>query len=761
MVRQMLSTDTGVTTRLSVRVRGAVQGVGFRPFVYRLAREMGLRGGVRNSASGVHIEVEGAPGLVQQFVVRLRAEKPPASTLLEVECHALDPLGDEGFEILPSDADGAKSALLTPDGATCTECLKELADPADRRFGYPLICCTQCGPRYTVSEHIPFDRANTTMRRFLMCAGCRGEYADPSDRRFHAQTNACPACGPSVEFTSRAGVSATADAVERAAAVLLEGGVVALKGIGGFQLLADARNGEAVARLRRAKRRDEKPFAVMFGSIEEVAEHCHVGPAERRLLCGDAAPIVLLRPRPGRALAPEVSMSAPRVGAMLPYSPLHHLLLRGLKTPVVATSGNRGGEPIEYENESAFARFKDVADAFLWHDRPIARSCDDSVVKVIGGGETVLRRARGYAPLPLMLRRPLPRILAVGGHFKNTIAITAGRQLLVSEHIAELESVEACDAFARKVESFCSLYGFRPEAVACDLHPLYHSTRYAKSLGLPLVPVQHHHAHLAACAVDNEVDEAYLGVAWDGSGLGLDGHVWGGEFFLWDGRSFARFAHLRPFRLPGGDRAARDGRRCAYSLLREVFGRDHPLDLGLSEEERGTFARMLERDFNSPLTTSAGRLFDAVAALAGVAARSRFEGQAAMLLEGTLEGTLEGARGDEHYPAPLTDGEMLELDWRPLVEGVVRDVQRRRPRSEIALKFHNTLSRWVVQVTLRAGLPRVLLSGGVFQNGYLTERVCDEIGREGLRAYRHRRIPPNDGGLSAGQAVLAARHLQT
>ena len=745
--------EAAARERLRLSVRGAVQGVGFRPFVYRLAGETGLCGFVLNSTWGVVIEIEGGPGDLERFVSRLGRDGPEAAQISSLDIVRLPILGDSGFTIRHSIASEEKTAVILPDRATCAACREEIGDPENRRVSYAFTNCIDCGPRYSIIRGIPYDRPNTTMRVFDMCAACREEYGDPFDRRFHAQPNACPACGPRLQLTDATGAPMQGDPIEGAVSIIETGRILALKGIGGFQLLVDAAGGKAVRRLRLLKHREEKPFAVMFPSIEAVRRHCLVEPLEESLLLDAAAPIVLLRPRDDSDLAPEVSMSSPCVGAMLPYSPLHHLLLRRLGRPVVATSGNRSEEPIVTENAAALERLGAIADAFLRHDRPIARPCDDSVARVLAGRGTVMRRARGYAPFPVQAQRSLPRILALGAHLKSAVAIAVGRQMILGQHIGDLDSVEGRHAFRRAVDDLLGLYAFAPEMVACDLHPDYFSTRYAESLGLPLVRVQHHEAHLAACAADNDVQGPYLGVAWDGTGHGPDGTIWGVEFLAWDGAAFQRLARLRPFALVGGESAVRDGRRSAFGLLHQLHGRAAGRDLPLTDEERALFPVLAERGLNCPWTSSVGRLFDAVAAIAGVATHSRFEGQAAMRLEGAIG---EG-RGGDAYPAPIVDGRPDELDWRPLIAGVLADTARNRGADVIALRFHNTLVEWIVEVARRSGLAQVVMSGGVFQNRYLTEAAFGRLETRGVRAYVSRRVPPNDGGIALGQIVLAAR----
>ncbi len=722
--------------RLRVSLSGAVQGVGFRPFLYRLARELKLAGWVLNSSAGLVVEVEGPAPKLEIFLDRLENERPPAAVILTREVSVLAPAGFDSFEIRSSDEGSEKTASVLPDLATCPQCLAELCDPSNRRFGYPFTNCTNCGPRYTIVLDIPYDRPNTTMRPFTLCPECRREYTHPSDRRFHAQPNACPVCGPRVWLE---GPSEQAP-LPGAAAALRAGHILALKGIGGFQLLVDARNKAAVERLRKRKHREEKPFALMIPSLEVVREFCELSAAEEKLLTSAAAPIVLLRPNGNPGIAPNVARSSPYLGVMLPYSPLHHLLMREFPHPVVATSGNRSDEPIAIDNGEALARLGGIADVFLLHDRPVARPCDDSVVRLARSRESVLRRARGYAPLPVRVPGQLPAVLAVGGHLKNTVAIAVGSQVFVSQHVGDLDTPEARTAFERAIEDLCRLYRFKPEMVACDLHPDYASTRWARASGLPVVAVQHHHAHAASCAAENDIRGDYLAVSWDGTGYGLDGAIWGGEFFLVRGGSFDRIAHLRPFRLPGGEAAIRESWRSAFSVLWTLYGPEGAPD----SSQKNVLCAMLERGINSPWTTSVGRLFDAIASIAGVAQENRFEGQAAM----QLERAIDRIRTGEAYP--LANG-----DWGPLIEAASDDAQRGTSSSIVSARFHNALAAWILEVAEQVGIGRVALSGGVFQNSYLTERTAALLEERRFCVYTHQRVPANDGGISLGQAVLA------
>jgi hydrogenase maturation protein HypF len=748
------------TQRLRITLRGAVQGVGFRPFVYRLATDMSLSGWVLNSSAGLVVEVEGPSDQLSRFEHRLERERPKASVVTIREVVWLQAEGATQFEILASDHDSGKTVNVLPDLATCADCREELFDPGNRRFAYPFTNCTNCGPRYTIVVDIPYDRPNTTMREFALCPQCREEYENPANRRFHAQPNACPVCGPQLDGT-----------IEDAVEALRRGEIIALKGIGGFQLLVDARNPDAVARLRERKHREEKPFAVMMPSLEVARAYCEISPAEVQLLESQAAPIVLLQPKPGTDIARNVAHCSPYLGVMLPYSPLHHLLLKDCRFPLIATSGNRSDEPIAIANDEAASRLRDIADHFLAHNRPIVRACDDSVVRLTRGRAGILRRARGYAPLGIHVDHDLPPVLAVGGHLKNTIAIGVGHDVFLSQHIGDLETVEARAAFEKAIDDLCRLYSFKPEVVACDLHPDYASTQWAERSGLPVIRLQHHQAHVAACAAENGVEGAYLGVAWDGTGYGLDGAIWGGEFFHVEnqhaeGTRFERIAHLRSFGLPGGDAAVREGWRSAASLMFEVDvsqieasqidasqGCGSPPESPDAEErsrgnprlEDAKILYMLRHGINVVPTTSVGRLFDAVACIIGVARQNRFEGQAAMLLENEI-GLL---RTEEAYALPGGD-------WGPLVQAVMADKRAGVAVPLIAARFHNALVEWTLEVAASAKLKQIVLSGGVFQNRYLTERAAATLESRGFVVHTHQRVPPNDGGIALGQAVMSS-----
>jgi hydrogenase maturation protein HypF len=736
--------------------------VGFRPFVYRLAREMGLRGWVSNSGQGVFIEVDGDEAALREFASRLEHEKPAISSIHSLEAAYLDPVGFADFEIRVS-AGGGKTALILPDIATCPDCLREINDPSDRRFRYPFTNCTNCGPRFTIIEALPYDRSRTSMKKFAMCEACLREYHDPADRRFHAQPNACPVCGPQLELWDPSGASMAEryDALLACAQAIRAEKVVAVKGLGGFHLIVDGRNEEAVRRLRVRKRREEKPFALLFPDFDTVTKYCKVTEVEARLLRSPASPIVLLRRRAEHdGLAPSIAPRNPYLGVMLPYAPLHHLLMRELGFPVVATSGNLSEEPICTDEREALSRLTGIADLFLVQNRPIVRHVDDSIVREMMGRELVLRRARGFAPLPVLVSEELPAVLAVGAHQKSAIAASVERQVFVSQHIGDLETEASLSAFRNVIQAFREMYELNPQAVACDLHPDYVSTQYAGAMGLEVIPVQHHHAHVLSCMAENELRGPVLGVSWDGSGFGSDGTVWGGEFLRVEEGRFDRVAHLRTFRLPGGEKAVREPRRVALAILYDMFGDgafamdSHALRT-FSDAEARVLRAMLQRNVNSPSTSSAGRLFDAIASLAGLRQICHFEGQAAMELEYAIT-----AAGDDAYPFEIRAGSAAALvcDWAPMIMAIV--AEKDAAIGDIARRFHNTLAYMITHVAQQIGELKVVLSGGCFQNRYLTEACIRQLQGAGFRVYWHQRVPPNDGGIALGQLMAAAAQLR-
>ncbi len=742
--------------RLRVYVRGAVQGVGFRPTVYRVATDLGLRGFVMNSSTGVEIDVEGTSAAALAFVPALLDQAPARGLIQGLEARWLDPTGYAAFEIRQTVEQGPRTTPLLPDIATCADCLRELFDPLDRRFAYPFINCTQCGPRFSIITSIPYDRERTTMARFVMCAPCRSEYEDPRNRRFHAQPNACPDCGPQLSLWDPSGVvmATGSHVLDAAVAAIRAGRIVAVKGIGGFHLMCDARSEAAVLELRRRKHREEKPFAVMFPNLLAVHAACLLSSDEERLLTSPEAPIVLLRRR-GDMLARAIAPGNPYLGVLLPYAPLHHLLMRALGAAVVATSGNRADEPIVTDEREALDRLAGMADLFLVHDRSIARYADDSIVRMVSGQPMLLRRARGYAPLPLAQSDTRESILAVGAHLKNTIGFSVAGQLMLSHHLGDLDTPEALAGFHEVVHGLPGLYDFVATTIAHDLHPDYASTQFAAALPGRHLGVPHHLAHVLACMADNDLRGEVLGVSWDGAGLGVDGTIWGGEFLRVQGGAWRRVAHLRTFPLAGGDSAAREPRRSALGLLYEmkgdaVFESDGLSDrLGFPAQEQAVLRSMLATGTGVARTSSAGRLFDGVAALTGLRRKSGFEGQAAMDLE------FAAMDVDDEASYKLVLANEL-LDWAPMIEAIETDLGSHVPAGHIARRFHNTLTEMIVAVAKREGITRVCLTGGCFQNCLLAERTIDRLREGGFAPYWHQRVPPNDGGIALGQLVAAS-----
>ncbi len=778
-----------------IEITGTVQGVGFRPFVARLAARLGVQGWVRNSGRGVTIRARAPAATLADFAARLRTEAPPAArieTLSDRAAAAADAaVVAAGFEIAGSESAAAPTAAVTPDLALCADCGRELADPRDRRHGYPFINCTNCGPRYSILGELPYDRPHTTMAAFVMCPDCRREYDDPANRRFHAQPNACPVCGPQVELQDAAGrtLAVRAAAIAGAAEALRAGRIVAVKGLGGFHLMVDAAGESAVGELRRRKQREEKPLAVMFPSLEALRAAAELTADDERWLTSAAAPIVLVRRRADAAstgLPPSPNLRSPRetratterpaltdaiapgnpwIGALLPYTPLHALLLAAVGRPLVATSGNLSEEPLCTDNAEARQRLGGIADRFLVHDRPIARPVDDSVVRRSADAAVLLRRARGFAPTPLRLPEDAVAsepLLCVGGHLKNTVAVTAGRNLVLSPHIGDLSNPVSMEAFRRAVSLFGSIYHERFARVACDAHPDYASSRFAHDLGVPVVKVQHHLAHILACLLEHDGGpDRVLGVAWDGTGFGPDGTVWGGEFIVVDrrARTARRVAHLRPFRLPGGEAAVREPRRSALGLLYDLVGGDlarlAPLAarLGFRDAETRILAAALARGLQAPVTTSVGRLFDGVAALLDLRRLSTFEGQAAMEVEFAADS--EPGEEEAGLIMPIIaggKGEPAQVDWRPVVAGLLQ-APAAGSSGQLAARFHHALAQSAAKVAVRVGIEAVALSGGCFQNLRLLDLTRRALRKEGHNVLCHRDLPPNDGGIAAGQAL--------
>lgn len=794
--------------RLQLKIQGAVQGVGFRPFIFRLATRWKLRGWVSNDTQGVVIEVEGCPDQLNQFLAQLQANPPALAEIETIEQRYLPPLGERTFTIRPSQK-GPKSTLLLPDVATCADCLRELFNPCDRRYHYPFINCTNCGPRYSIIQALPYDRGNTAMTSFQMCPDCLSEYQNPLSRRFHAQPIACPTCGPIVEVwhwqgeylvpsqsqgqgvqLRQGGIAEERGGlgpIELAVAAIRQGQIVAVKGVGGFHLLVDARNSEAVKRLRTRKKRPDKPFALMYPSLERVRNICEVSELEAELLQSPKAPIVLLQRRhlfQEDRIADEVAPGCSYLGIFLPYTPIHHLLMAALDFPIVATSGNLNGAPICCNAEQALHSLKPIADLFLIHNRSILHPVDDSIVQVINRQPQLRRRARGYAPLPLSVTFPplhssskgsspmphsarhpkLPTILAVGPHLKNTIALSLDDHIFMSQHLGDLGTMPSFDRFQQTLQALLQLYECQPNLIACDAHPDYASTQAAQALAqqwqVPLLSVQHHYAHVLACMAEHHLEAPVLGIAWDGAGYSLDGTVWGGEFLRITPSGFERIGYWRPFLLPGGDLAAREPRRSAMGLLYTCLGSQifegeglAPLN-AFSPQSAKVLQVMLDRSLNTPLTSSVGRFFDAIASLTNLVQTTSFEGQAAM----ALESILGKVKAEDYYPFLISTSSPLVVDWEPMLMAILADIDQGVDTSWISAKFHNTLVEIIVQIAHQIGEPCIVLTGGCFQNQYLSERAIHRLQENHFRPYWHQQVPTNDGGIALGQIMAAHRH---
>ena len=767
---------TGDIVRRRLRVTGTVQGVGFRPFVYRLAVELGLSGSVSNDSLGVLVDAQGPADVLDRLEERLRTEAPPLASIASLESEPLPLDGPAsvartngtGFTIVDSRAEGAPAVAVSVDVATCDDCLAELADPADRRYRYPFVNCTNCGPRYTIIRSIPYDRAATTMAGFPMCDRCRAEYTDPSDRRFHAEPNACPVCGPRLALLAPDGAElATADdALRRAVALLDEGRILAVKGLGGYHLAVDATAPLPVAELRRRKARDDKPFALMVPDLAAARRLCLLTPEAEAALASPRRPIVLAPRREPDDPANPIAPGLPELGLMLPYTPLHFLMMESLDRPLVMTSGNLSDEPIAADDADALVRLGPLVDAILTSNRPIHIRCDDAVVRARPSGKPtqMVRRSRGFAPEPLPLVRPTgAQVLAVGAELKNTVAVAKGATVVASHHIGDLEHLAAYRSFVQAVDHLCHLTGVTPDVVAHDLHPEYLSTKYAVDLDLPVIGVQHHHAHIASCLAEHRRAGPVLGVAFDGLGMGTDGTIWGGEFLVADLAGFRRVGHLRTVALPGGNQAIREPWRMGLAWAAAALGREGAERYGRSADERWPVVLDLVERAGTLRTSSAGRLFDGVAALLGLRTRVTYEAQAAIELEACAAASSSGPLApapDGYEPAVATSGGVVVLDPAPLVARVVADRDRGTPVPDIAAGFHAGLGQAVATVAAGLagdnGLDTVALSGGVFQNARLTEVVEHELSALGLTVLVHRHVPPNDGGVSIGQAAIAA-----
>ena len=760
--------QTKVTKLAKIGVSGVVQGVGFRPFVYRLAQDHNLKGWVRNTSGSVEIEVEGDGESLENFLIDLKAKAPPMARIERVEATFYPPDGYTEFQILKSLSQEREDQLVSPDIATCEDCKREIFCPTDRRFRYPFTNCTNCGPRFTIIEDIPYDRPRTTMHKFEMCPECQREYDDPLDRRFHAQPNACPKCGPSLELVDGNGNPiACNDVIKTVGELLKVGKILALKGLGGFQLACDATNEEAVNLLRGRKRRPSKPLAVMVATLEDVEKHCLVSPEERKLLQSSECPIVLLGwKRSSSNISPVIAPNLKYLGIMLPYTPLHHFLLREVGLPLVMTSGNLSEEPIAKDNNEALARLRGIADYFLLHNRDISGRYDDSVYMVEDKPQAI-RQARGYAPYPIFLPFKSKQILACGAELKNTFCLTKDEHAFLSQHIGDVENEETLEHFENAIELYKKLFRIEPEIIAYDMHPEYLSSKYAlqagSEQGLSLVPVQHHHAHIVSCLVENEVDRPVIGVAFDGTGYGADGTIWGGEFLLADWRSFRRAGHLEYVPLPGGEAAIKRPYRMALSYLYTLLGEDFSLEglpfSQLNPTELEIIRQQLKRGINCPLTSSAGRLFDAVSALVGVREEIDYEAQAVIELEMIAPNEVDEFEPN-CYPFSIVEHQgMRVVKLGKLFSMIVQDVKNRVPVPIISLKFHNTAAQIIARmcklIARESGITQVALSGGVFQNRLLLKLVTSALQGEHFGVLTHHRVPCNDGGISLGQAVIA------
>jgi len=774
----------------SISVRGVVQGVGFRPFVYGLAVKHNLKGWVYNTSEDVRIEVEGAAKTIEQFGRELRTKAPPLAHIESVTIEYHPTRGYKSFEIRRSQAQEGKYQLISPDIATCQACLDELLNPADRRYRYPFTNCTNCGPRFTIIKDMPYDRPKTTMRRFQMCPQCQAEYDNPLDRRFHAQPNACPKCGPHVELVdNESNLVTKSNPVAAASQLLKEGKIVAIKGLGGFLLACDGTNDTAVKTLRQRKKRPSKPLAIMVATIDEAKRHCHVSPDEENLFTSPQSPIVLMRWKGDSFISREVAPNLRFLGIMLPYTPLHHTLLRDTGLPLVMTSGNLSEEPIARDNDEALKRLSGIADYFLIHNRDIYSRYDDSVTIVERGTSQLIRRARSYAPYPIRLLFEARQVLGCGAEEKNTFCLTRDNYAFVSQHIGDMENMETLEHFDSTISLYRRLFHIEPEIIAHDFHPDYLATKYARELGesgMKLVPVQHHHAHIVSCMADNGVDSPVMGVALDGTGLGTDGNIWGGEFMVADYRSCRRVGHLEYLPLPGGDAAIRRPYRTAIGYILTLLGENalnaviatlndanekqsQLASIGqVGEVEIEVIKRQIERKINSPLSSSMGRLFDAISALLGIRGEIDYEGQAAVELEmAAYSSVIATSAGDEaissaqeSYPYRIVEDEETRIvRLRDLLSAVIGDLQQGISKERISVKFHNTVARMTNEmchsIADETGLTQVALSGGVFQNRLLLRKTVSLLESSGFQVFTHKQVPCNDGGISLGQAVIA------
>lgn len=763
---------------MQISANGLVQGVGFRPYIYNLAAKLSLSGFVQNDSSGVFIDVEGCDSSVDEFLDCL-VKSPPLHAIIEgLQYTTLPPKGYKSFIIEESATKENNATMICADIATCPDCLKELFNPGDRRYRYPFINCTNCGPRFTIVNDTPYDRRNTTMSDFDMCHDCNCEYHNPKNRRFHAQPNACLVCGPQLRLLNNEGFTVqTQDPISTVCTLLHDGKIVAVKGLGGYHIACDAMNRNAVSLLRKRKYREDKPFAVMMENIETVNNFCFVNAKEETLLLSIQRPIVLLRKKSDCAIPHDIAPDNLYLGVMLPYTPLHYLIIKESGLPLVMTSGNVSDEPIAYKNTEAFARLKCIADYFLVHNRDIFMRCDDSVVKVIEDKEMIIRRSRGYAPFPLRLQYAFTKpVLACGAFLKNTFCLARGNHAFLSHHIGDLENTETLHSYETAIEHYKRLFSVEPEVIAYDLHPEHLSTKYALAQkdDILKIGVQHHHAHIASCMTENDITHKVIGVAFDGLGYGDDGNFWGGEFLVADISRYERAGHLDYVPMPGGEQAIKEPWRMAISYLYHMYGTDiHLLSLFDTQkfmkeknDKLEILFKMLSRKINSPLTSSAGRLFDGVASLLDLQHSVNYEGQAAIKLE-----SIADERETGHYPFGInanTGGRCnvpFIIQWQPVIKHIMEDLQHKTANPIISTRFHNSIVEMVAQVCIMlrdiVGLHDVVLSGGVFQNNFLLSRSINKLTSNGFKVYTHQKVPCNDGGISLGQAVIANERYKT
>ena len=749
-----------------ISARGVVQGVGFRPFVYQLATKYNLKGWVCNTSEDVKIEVQGESKDVKHFLSELQDNVPPLASIEHITVTYHPPVDYTSFEIRHSIAEEGKYQLVSPDIATCPACLKEIFSPKDRRYHYPFTNCTNCGPRFTIIEDIPYDRPKTTMRSFIMCPDCQAEYDNPLDRRFHAQPNACPKCGPRLELLDARGNHVeTSDVIAAASQLLKNGKILAIKGLGGFLLACDATSEKAIQLLRQRKRRPFKPLAIMIADMEEARRHCYISEAEEKLLTSQQSPIVLIRWKPESTVCQAVAPNLKYLGVMLPYTPLHHILLREMGLPLVMTSGNISEEPIAKDNDEAIRRLSGIADYFLVHNRDIYARYDDSVTVIERGEVQLTRRARSYAPYPIHLPFTAKQVLGCGAEEKNTFCLTKDSYAFISQHIGDMENLETLEHFQNTLALYKKLFRIEPEIIAYDLHPEYLPTKYALELGsqfshLKLVPVQHHHAHIVSCMVDNNVENPVIGVALDGTGYGSDGHIWGGEFLVADYKAFQRMGHLEYLPLPGGSVAIKRPYRTAIGYLLKLLGEDSlSTKLAFLKQvdavEIELIKRQIQTGLNSPLNSSLGRLFDAVSALIDVRGEIDYEGQAAVELE-----MIAYDAGDDSYPYSITEHDGTNIiQLKELLSAIVKDLYQGVSKATISARFHNTVAQMICEmcqlIARKTGINRVALSGGVFQNRLLLRKVVPLLESTGFSVLTHKQVPCNDGGISLGQAVIA------